>query len=404
MEGRRRHSRTARGLIEWVDASSLTEISMPKEESVDRRAFMRSVAGAAMGAPLAVCGAATTGEASQPGCRRLGRTGLDVSIISLGGHAAYRPYVVTEAIERGISLVHTAPFYCRGAGMAALASVFKHLRSKVCLVVKIYPDAKMVDRALQVMQTDHIDIVMPGIQSLAALKRGGLVEDFEKRKKEGKVRFLGMACHSSIPKVVGKALEMDCFDAIMMSYNLANRQEVEPLLAEAAKRDVGIIGMKSWRTADPENSTRSKPKEAAETLAELLRETRVATILRGIECMEDVDAFTALLHQKVGRLEPRTHGLERTVAAGVCSMCGACEPCPAGVRVQDILRYVQYAADRNAAHTEYAPEAYARLRPGRSFDACRSCAACEAACPKGLNVRQQLAQAHAILTGDKAKA
>jgi len=372
---------------------------MPKNEPVDRRVFIRSVAGAAVAAPLAVCRAAAVGESSRPGRRRLGRTGLDVSIISLGGHAAYRSYVVTEAIERGINLVHTAPFYCRGASMAALAPVFKRSRSKVCLAVKIYPDAKAVDRCLEVMQTDHIDVVMPGIQSLGMLKRGGLVEEFEKRKKEGKVRFLGMACHSSIPKVVGKALEMDCFDVIMMNYNLANRREMEPLLSEAANRDVGIIGMKSWRTAPPSESKRSKPEDAVKTLRELLKEKRVATVLRGMECMEDVEAFSSILHQKT------THapGLERQgrmVASEVCSTCGVCEPCPAGVRVQDILRYVQYAADGNVAHAEYAPEAYARLRPGRSFDACRDCGACEAVCPKGLNVREQLAQAHVILARD----
>jgi len=228
------------------------------------------------------------------------------------------------------------------------------------------------------MGPDYIDVVMPGIQSLAALEREGLVEEFEERKKEGKAGFLGMACHSSIPKVVGRALTTDCFDAIMISYNPANRQEVEPLLAEAARRDVGVIGMKSWRTADPKNSRRSKPEEAAKALGGLLQEKRVATILRGIESMEDVEAFTALLHEKVGRAVAEERGLERATAAGVCSMCGACEPCPAGVRVQDVLRYMQYAADANAAHTEYAPEAHARLRPGLSFDACRGCGACEA--------------------------
>ncbi len=372
---------------------------MSNQNPIDRRAFMRAVAGTAVAAPLAVCQAAAGAPAPKPGFRRLGRTGLEVSIVSLGGHAAYRPYVVAAAIDQGINFVHTSPFYCRGAGMRTFGQVFQRYRSKVKLAVKIQPDAKLVDRCLQVMNTDHIDLIMPGIQSMAALRRAKeYAEEFEKRKQEGKARFFGIACHASIPRVVGKALEMDCFDAIMVSYNLANRKGMEPLLAEAAKRDVGIIGMKSWRSADVHNPAVPKPEELAKTVAELLQEKRVATILRGIECMEDVDAYTAILHQKVGRADPGLREQEQTVAAGVCGMCGACEPCPAGVRVQSILRYVQYAVDANKAHTEYAPEAYARLRPSHAFDACRDCGACEAACPKGLPVRQQLAQAHEMLT------
>ena len=185
----------------------------------------------------------------------------------------------------------------------------------------------------------------------------------------------------------------------MICYNLGCREEMKPLLAEAAKRDVGIIGMKSWREAAVENPTPPTPDRWAQTVVELLKEERVATILRGMACAEGVAAFAPILHRKVGRRGPGMRRLERAVSAGVCSMCGACECCPAGVRIQDVLRYAQYGVDGNAAHAGYAPAAYARLQPDRSADACRNCGTCEAACPKGLNVRQQLAQAHALLTG-----
>jgi len=287
--------------------------------------------------------------------------------------------------------------------MRVFGQVFRHLRDKVHLAVKIFPDAKTVDRCLQVMRTDRIEIVMPGIQSMAELKKPGLVEEFEKRKKEGKVRFLGMACHSSIPRVVGAALELDCFDAIMVSYNLANRKQMAPLIAEAKERDVGLIGMKSWRGIDAAGGGQPSVELQAKTMQELLGEPQIATILHRMGNREEVEAFAALMRVKLGRGGPEVDALGRQAAACVCASCGKCEPCPAGVRIQDVMRYAQYAIDSsNAAHVSYGPEAYARLRPRGSVDACTSCGRCEGLCPSSLPVRKQLATAHVMLTESDA--
>ena len=373
---------------------------MSPGKSLDRREFLRSVAGAAVAGvllPSQAKAAEDSGAPSRPGYRRLGRTGLDVSVVSFGGHAAYRGYVVAEAIDKGVNLIHTSPFYARGMGMRVFGQVLRGLRDKVYLALKAFPDAAVVDRCLQVLRTDHIDMLVPGLQSVAQLKRPGLVEDFQKRKQEGKVRFLGMACHSNIPKVVAEALRMDCFDVIMFCYNLSNRKDVTALLAEASKRDVGVIGMKSMRGIQGEGDSGPSIEARAETLRELLSEIRLATVLKRMASQEEVAAYTSIMRSKLGKGSSRIRELEEAVRTSVCGTCGACSVCPQGVRISDILRYAMYAADSDPVHRSYGPDAYRRLGRTHSFEACNGCGECERVCPKRLNIRELLAQAHALL-------
>ena len=373
---------------------------MSSNETLDRREFLRSVARAAVGGAVLASGAGAGEDKTAtpgPGYRRLGRTGLDVSVVSFGGHAAFRGYVIAEAVDNGVNLIHTAPFYARGMGMRVFGQVLRTLRDKVHLAVKVFPDASVVDRCLQVLRTDHIDLVMPGLQSVGQLKRPGLVEDFQKLKQQGKARFLGMACHSNIPAVVAEALKMDCFDVVMLCYNLANRKDLGPLLAEAKTRGVGVIGMKSLRGIQGEQDGEPTIEARAETIRELLREPRVATVLKRMASQEEVAAYTGIMRSELGRGSRKARGFEELVRRSVCGSCGACSVCPQGVRISDILRYAMYAADSDPVHRAYGPDAYRRLGPKRSFESCNGCGECERACPKGLDIRAQLAQAHAIL-------
>jgi len=373
---------------------------MERERTVDRRTFLRTMAGAAGAVPLL---AAAKAQAQAPGYRRLGRTDLSVSMVSFGGHAAYRGYLVSDAIERGVNLIHTSPFYGRGMGMRTFGQVMTRWRHKVVLAVKSFPDARTVDRCLQVLRTDHIDLLMPGIQSLSQLRRDDYIEQFQKRKQEGKVRFLGMACHSSVARVAAAALEKDCFDVIMIVYNLSNRNEegIQQVLAEAKRRDVGVIAMKSMRGLAGPGGGEPSIDLQTDTLRDLLTEPGIATVLRRMGSTEDVVGYTRILQSKEGRAHPGVRQREEAIRRTVCSMCGACDVCPQGVRVSDILRYAAYAADVDPVHRAHGPDAYRRLAKRRSALACTGCAKCEQACPKGLPIRRLLAQAHRTLTGPR---
>ena len=72
-----------------------------------------------------------------------------------------------------------------------------------------------------------------------------LLGPYEKLKKEGKIRFSGFACHNNMADVVTKAIELGFFDVMLVKYNMDNREQVDPILAEAKeKQNMGFMAMK----------------------------------------------------------------------------------------------------------------------------------------------------------------
>jgi predicted aldo/keto reductase-like oxidoreductase len=85
-----------------------------------------------------------------------------------------------------------------------------------------------------------------------------------------------------------------------------------------------------------------------------------------------------------------------------CRYCGQCAPlCPMGVDVDAVMRYAMYHQYYAAPHE--AQRLYRRLQPHQRAGPCAGCAGpCQAGCPYGLAVREQLAQAHQRLSGGLA--
>ena len=88
--------------------------------------------------------------------------------------------------------------------------------------------------------------------------------------------------------------------------------------------------------------------------------------------------------------------LERSaLAARVCGFCGACsDACPAGVAVQDILRFNAYLHDGQANE---AIVHYRSLPPDKRGRACSGCGKCEALCPSRVPIRKLMKEAENAL-------
>lgn len=207
------------------------------------------------------------GQTSSAGIptRPLGKTGVQVSILGVGGHHQGRPKdeaesfrIVHTAIDNGITFLDNAWDYLDGHAEEVMgkALAMDGYRKKAFLMTKVcdrdYAGAmKHLEDSLRRLKTDVIDLwqfhecnYFNDPEYLA--EKGGLKAAIE-AKKQGKVRFIGFTGHKH-PRIHRKMLALDfAWDACQMPNNVMDysfesfRHEVMP---QCAKRGIGVIGMK----------------------------------------------------------------------------------------------------------------------------------------------------------------
>ncbi len=357
-----------------------------------RRQFLSSssIAVAALSAGVAVPSIGWTEK--KKGMRTLGRTGLEVTQISFGGLNIGTTALLHGAIDSGINFIHVGTTYQNGKSIRLYGEVMKDRRKEVILALKEDP-IKGIDEALKTLNTDHVDILMPGLHSVEEISNPELPGAFEKLKKEGKIRFSGFAVHKAIPEVLAKAIELGFYDVMMPSYNTGNRDQVDPLLAKAKKeQNMGFMAMKSLRGIKKEK-TNSTPEEVKAIYADLLKNPQVDTLLMGMASFDDLNTNMEACFQKYSQAMPESvEEMIRYAEAHECASCGTCSKvCPYGVAACDIMR-LEYYVDRG--DPALAVAAYRELSASQRADSCRDCGECQAACPKHLEIPARMRQTH----------
>ena len=224
---------------------------------------------------------------------RLGKTGLEVTKIGFGGMLVNEPTVLLHALDSGINLIHTAPEYQNGASLTAFGKVLKEHRQRVIVAVNERPGA--IDRILPVLNTDHVDIILPPLHSPASLNDSGLFEDFQKARDAGKCRFLGFTCHSEVTAVLEKAAEKNIFDVAMVSYMNTDDPWFFRSLRLARQAGMGVLAM----SPIPIRSYRSEDINQEETVLErygdILNRWYAHSVMTTMNNYQSVDFYTRLL-------------------------------------------------------------------------------------------------------------
>lgn len=362
--------------------------------SMDRRAFLRGATAAALGAGLvsedvwATSGADSTAT-SEPAAipkRILGRTELEVTPVSFGGIQIQNERLLDLAIDRGIQLVHTSPGYGGGTSIRIFGKVMKRRRQEVILALKASPVGG-IDEHLKTLNTDSVDLLVPPLHSVDAMDDPDLPGAYEKLKKEGKIRFSGYACHSNVPDVMSRSIDLGFFDVMLIAYNVGNRKVLDPILARAKERqNMGFMAMKATREIEP--------GDMAASFNSLLRNPRVDSLLVGMATYGEVVQNAAVTGQRMGFLQQLQMSQYAALATTGCAMCGACDCCPRGVAVSDILRCGLY---HQRGETALGRSEYGNLPAHRDLAACDGCGLCERACPRSRPVLAELRKIHAAL-------
>jgi len=201
--------------------------------------------------------------------RPLGRTGVEVSCIGLGGYHLGNPSdpdettrLIRSAIDRGITFLDNCWDYHGGESERRMGNALQDgYRQRAFLMSKIdgrtqAAAAKQIDESLRRLRTDHVDLMqLHEVIRLDDPERifasGGAWEAMEAARKAGKIRFVGFTGHKS-PDIHLHMLEVARahgvrFDAVQMPINPLDwsfqsfQQKVVPVLV---KDGIGVLGMK----------------------------------------------------------------------------------------------------------------------------------------------------------------
>ncbi|HVK12305.1 MAG TPA: aldo/keto reductase [Gemmataceae bacterium] len=282
--------------------------------------------------------------------RDLGRTGLRVSALSLGGVAFGDMYgalgpgeadaCVRRAVDLGVNLIDTSPYYGRTRSERVLGDILAGgLRDKILLCSKagrngraefdFTPSAMRVsvEASLKRLRTDRLDILIAHDIEFATdfeavfTETAGVLHDL---KREGKTRFVGM---SGFPLGILREAVTRCDLDVVISFGhltLQNQRLVTELLPDIEARGVGLMnasplcmgllsdgGPPDWHPAP------AAVQEAARIAAVLCRSRGASLAALGMQfCMADARIPTTISGAaRAGEIEANVRAMEAPIDA-----------------------------------------------------------------------------------------
>ena len=352
--------------------------------------------------------------------RRLGRTGFEVSDISLGSGriagSAQGESIARAAIDRGVNYFDTSPDYSDANSELVLGRAIRGQRDRMFIATKFCTPTghldvgasvgeymRVVEESLGRLQTDYVDLVhVHSCDSVERLMDPNAHEAFDRLKEQGKARFLGFSTHTpNLVEVANRSIDSGRFDVMMLAYHHGAWPQLGDVIARAAKADMGVVAMKTLKGARHRGMEEFRGETDAYSQAAfkwVLSNPDVSCLVVSFFEQQHVDEY---LHASGRALDAQDLALleryDRAIAGVHCyAHCGDClAACPAGVPIADVLRHRMYFEDYGTE--KLAMQEYARL--DRKADVCICCSApCTGAGPHGLPLQERLVEAHRLLT------
>ena len=382
--------------------------------------------------------------------RKLGRTGVDVSILGFGcmrlpliksdqalpaGNAAIdepeAARILHWAIDNGVNYIDTAYPYHGGNSELFLGRALQGgYRQKVYLATKLpgrlIKSRKDMDRILneqlEKLQTGFIDFYL--VQAVSESTWPGLVDNnvfefLDNALADGRIRYAGFSFHSELPlfKDVVNAYDWS-FCQIQYNYLDENFQAGKAGLEYAVERDLGVVIMEPlrggklasdvppgveqiWRRA----KTKRSPAEWA--LRFLWDHPGISVVLSGMSLMEQVvenvriagQALPNTLNTEEKELieEAKKYYLSRTKVN--CTRCRYCMPCPVGVNIPGCLSLLDNLHIFGEVKTNRMFYKMYMSSDEEKASNCAECGECEKKCPQNIPIRLLLKEAAKAFEG-----
>jgi aryl-alcohol dehydrogenase-like predicted oxidoreductase len=257
----------------------MSQSSFQNSWNMNRREFMKGAALATAGKLLQTDGIAQTSEQPVPPAdasqteagrlpeRPLGKTGINVSALGVGGYhlgtaksQQEASEIVARALHAGVNFFDNAWEYHQGESENRLGNALKGKRDQAILMTKVCTHGRgkevglrMLEESLRRLKTDHLDVwqiheVVYDNDPDLIFALGGVAEALLLAKQQGKVRFIGFTGHKD-PAIHLHMLAQDFpFDTVQMPLNCFDatfRSFEAQVLPEVNRRGIAALGMKS---------------------------------------------------------------------------------------------------------------------------------------------------------------
>jgi aryl-alcohol dehydrogenase-like predicted oxidoreductase len=185
----------------------------------------------------------------------LGRTGLTVTRLGIGGAYCKTPDGYRAALDAGVNYLDTARAYHKGEDERVVGQAIAGRRHEIVLASKSDKrDAQgareELETSLRLLGTDYLDIwqihyLNKAEERAQVLGPGGAYEAALKAREQGLIRFIGVTGHNWVE--VGKAVATGLFDTVLCWYNLAMPEPEEAIFPHAVEHNVGVVIMSATR-------------------------------------------------------------------------------------------------------------------------------------------------------------
>ena len=376
---------------------------------MNRRKFLGVTALAGVGAMVAPEAAIASSAANMKSqkkfpTRKLGKTGLEIPILSMGVMRADNPAVVRAAYNAGITHFDTANGYQKGKNEEMLGAFFKDKdRSTFTIATKAKANIdsetfeadfeESLNTSLRRLQMDYVDIFYAhGIQNMEDFTNPRLINVLKKFKESGKAKHIGFSSHANKPEQIDEAIKAGIFEVCLISYNF--KLEILPQLHEAIKRGVkagmGFVGMKSMAGA-VEDAEGNKKVDGAACLRWVWSNPNITTAIPGFTSFDLLDnCLEAARRPKLDKNDKKYLAELRDKNEMLyCQNCEKCVgQCAKHLPIPTIMRAYMY----NYGYKQplLSKDTLMELALNNS-NACSDCSSCTVKCPSGFNVANKIA-------------
>lgn len=275
------------------------------------------------------------------------------------------------------------------------------------------------------LKSDYIDVGMLYFidreEDYCNVFESDIIEYVQKLKSDGIVKMIGMGSHN--PATALKAVKTGCIDVLMFSMNPAYdmaRSDADidslkghegfdhggmkidsarqQLYAFCEHHGISITVMKSLGAGTLLSAAASpfgKSLTVPQCIQYCLDRPAVSSVILGLR--NEAEIKTALSYFDTSPEERDYsyifHGQGQIIADGHCMYCNHCQPCPEGIDIASVTKYLDIALLAGEV-TSTVRDHYSALE--KNADDCVACCDCETRCPFSVSISENMLKAQKV--------